>query len=228
MKLSKILFLGLALLFAASLAQGQGTFQNLNFESANVVGYSPPALVPISSALPGWVGYIGNNQVSEVDYNMFNLGAADISLHSSSSRPLPIAGRYSVLMGGQFNPNDVPGLPSAAIAQTGQIPADAKSLIFWTGPTGTRVPTFAGQVIPFVPLQSGPNYIIWGGDISTFAGQTGELHFTVLSGSFGSTYLDNISFSTMSIPEPSIFALTGIGVLLFGIFCRKNSRHKMK
>ncbi len=35
----------------------QGTFQNLNFESANLSGYSPGNHVPVSDALPGWSAY---------------------------------------------------------------------------------------------------------------------------------------------------------------------------
>ena len=107
---------------------GQGTFINLNFESPQ-----PPLtrdaefMVPIANALPGWTGYIGGNQVTRVVYDTRSLGAAAISLLSTFS----IAGNYSVFLQGQFNPNDIPGLPSAAIAQTGQIPMGTQSLVFW-------------------------------------------------------------------------------------------------
>ncbi|MEI2723190.1 MAG: hypothetical protein V9H26_06480 [Verrucomicrobiota bacterium] len=50
----------LALLVSLSVcAFGQGTFRNLDFESANVTGYSTGG-VPITNALPGWTGYIGD------------------------------------------------------------------------------------------------------------------------------------------------------------------------
>ena len=209
--LTKITIFLPVLIFAGA-GYSQGTFQNLNFESANVAGNSTGD-VPISNALPGWDGYIGNNQVSQIAYNSVSLGAAVITLQSSSSRPLPIAGDYSVLLAGQFNPNNVPGRPSAAIAQTGQIPIDAQSLVFWTGPSDSLQPAFAGQIISLVRLETTLHHIIWGGDISAFAGQTGELRFTALSGSTTGGILDNIGFSPTPIPEPSIYFLFGCGVL---------------
>ena len=218
MRSFKILLSWLPILLTASAMHGQGNFQNLDFESANVTGNSP-ALVPIANALPGWVGYIGNNQVTQIVYNTVSLGAAAITLQSSSSTIHPIAGNYSVFLQGQFNPNDVPGRASVAVAQSGQVPMAARSLLFWgsvDGSSGSLVPSFNGQIIPLVLLQPATNHLVWGGDISAFAGQTGELRFTALSGSTTGGYLDNISFSTNSVPEPSTVALTITGVFLFG------------
>src|ERR1700722_4826419 len=73
----------LALFFAIAVSAGaQGTFQNLDFESANL---SPPpgqfgSLVPIMNALPGWTGFLGNNQVTQVYQNNFTLGDASIDI----------------------------------------------------------------------------------------------------------------------------------------------------
>jgi len=204
----------------------QGTFINLNFENPIPPLPAGPASLPITRALPGWTGYIGDRQEDNILYNSISLGAAAITLHDASSSRPPIAGGYSITLQGQFNPNDMPGRPSAAIAQTGQIPLNAKSLILWEGTTGSLVPSFAGQTIPLFLLETSTNHTLWGGDISAFAGQTGELRLTALSGSMTGGYLDNISFSTLSIPEPSVFALTGIGALLLGNFCRRNARLK--
>ncbi len=45
--------------FPAQALFAQGTFQNLDFESANVAGYSRGDLnVPISRALPDWEGIV--------------------------------------------------------------------------------------------------------------------------------------------------------------------------
>src|SRR6266550_2396506 len=99
----------------------QGSFRNLDFESP-ILPLIPDAFlqVPIANALPGWSGYLGTNQTDRVAYNTVSLGAAAISLQSMASSHPPIDGNYSAILQPQFNPNNVPGLAGAAIAQTGQ------------------------------------------------------------------------------------------------------------
>jgi hypothetical protein len=70
--------------------------------------------------------------------------------------------------------------------------------------------TFAGQPIPLVALGSTSIYTIFGGDISIFANQAGELLFQ------GGGLLDAIQFSNLPIPEPSVFGLSTLGALLLG------------
>ena len=48
---------------------------------------------------------------------------------------------------------------------------------------------------------SASTYYVYGGDVSAYAGQAGELRF------FGGGYLDNIQFSNLQIPEPSVLGL---------------------
>jgi hypothetical protein len=76
--------------------------------------------------------------------------------------------------------------------------------------TGAYTVTFAGQPIPLVALGSTSTYTIFGGDISTFANQTGELLLQ------GGGLLDAIQFSSQRTPEPSIFGLFTLGALLVG------------
>ena len=71
--------------------------------------------------------------------------------------------------------------------------------------------SFAGQPIPLSLLGSTPTYGIFGGDVTAFANQTGELLFS------GYAVLDNITFSGQAIPEPSVPALATCGVLLAGL-----------
>jgi hypothetical protein len=59
-------------------------------------------------------------------------------------------------------------------------------------------------------------YHEWGVDISGFAGQVGELRFSIGPGTAGSSFLDFIQFSTQPIPEPSALAMIGLGGLVFG------------
>ncbi len=70
--------------------------------------------------------------------------------------------------------------------------------------------TFAGQTIPLATLGSTSTYTIFGGDISSFANQTGELRFQ------GGGLLDAIRFSDLPVPEPGVGALFGLGALLIG------------
>jgi hypothetical protein len=81
MKTYSKLFATAVLLATLSRGFGQGTFQNLNFESP-VLPLTPDGFsqVPIANAIPGWQGYIGINQVSTITYNTISIGAAAITL----------------------------------------------------------------------------------------------------------------------------------------------------
>jgi len=196
-----------------SSASGQGTFRNLDFENP-----IPPLLpnagftVPITNALPGWSAYIGDTSIDRVVYNTVSLGAAAVSLHDHGSSLQPVEGNYSVML----QPS-IPSLQtSAAVGQIGQVPSTAKSLVFYGTPS--MQVTFAGQPISLVTLGATSEYFIRGGDVSQFAGQTGELRFTEPVAPLGSVMagLDNIQFSPEPIPEPSVVGLFVLGTLLIG------------
>lgn len=113
----------------------------------------------------------------------------------------------------------------ASLAQTGLVPTTAQSLqVKAFG--GILEITFAGQAIPLIPLGTGSNYILYGGDISQFAGQTGELQFIApaLPGPnpYNGVRLDSIVFSPNPVPEPSVFGLLAVGALLLRIRRRRN------
>src|SRR5437879_4086489 len=96
--------LSLLLLFAATLcARPQGTFVNLDFESANIPPGTPPGtVVAVSDALPGWTCYIGTNQVTAIHYDDISLGAAAITIHDRNSFEPILQGNYTVLLQGSF------------------------------------------------------------------------------------------------------------------------------
>jgi hypothetical protein len=75
---------------------------------------------------------------------------------------------------------------------------------------GEYAVTFAGHPIALATLGSTATYMIFAGDISAFAGQTGELRF------LGGGELDNIVFSNLPVPEPGVFGLSALGSLLIG------------
>lgn len=214
---------------AALCAEGQGTFQNLDFEAASVPSVPPdqPITVDPAAALPGWTGYVGTSQVNQVWYNGVSVGGALISLidrHTGGAFALSnyvIAGNFTATLdaglyfpGGGQDPLDVP----AAIAQVGRILSSWHSVTFSaSGSVADLLLTFNGQPIPFVPLGAGPNFVTYGGDISAFRNRTGELRFTEqpITSPFSTVFLDAIQFSDLPIPEPGSWALLlcGAGVL---------------
>ena len=195
------------LLSGSQMGFSQGTFQNLDFE-----GPIPPlipdpiGLVPISNALPGWTGYLTGVPTDRVFYPHVALGSPSISVvDQQSGTHQPIQGSYSVF------------LNSAAIGQAGQVPGDALSILFLRTPQSGFQVSFAGQNIPLVQLGSSGDNVIMAGDISMFAGQTGELRFG------GAGLFDNIQFSPSAIPEPGALAVGLLGAI---VWLRWLKRHK--
>jgi hypothetical protein len=205
---------------AVCIGHSQGTFRNLAFENP-----IPPLvrdasfMVPSSNAIPGWTAYISGVPQASIVYNTRPLDAAAVTLQGTNSDSLaPIQGNYTVAL---FGASPFAPQQSAAIGQTGQIPADSESLLFYASSLSLQV-TFGGQPIPLVQVGSGTGYIILGGDISSFAGQTAELLFT--SPPQTASLLDRILFSNQPIPEPSVLALGAVGIVLFPLFRHKGTR----
>src|SRR5262245_44071430 len=92
----------LLVLLAAFSSLAQGTFQNLDFESATVAPI--PAgqsdyFVTFDEALPGWTGFVGTNQATYVWQNDVSLGAPNIAILGPYwSYNTIISGQYSVLL----------------------------------------------------------------------------------------------------------------------------------
>jgi hypothetical protein len=109
---------------------------------------------------------------------------------------------------------NTPGMGvSISLAQTGMIPLGTHSVTFWGNIGGLQI-TFAGQSLAFTQTGSTPNYNIYAADVSAFAGQTGQLLFS-LPPYVNSASLDNIQLSPSQVPEPTTFALPALGALLF-------------
>ncbi len=210
-----------AMLTAALNACAQGTFQNLDFESANVP-FVPAGQfgsdVAVSNGVPGWNVYIGSGQAATMLHNNISLGGAtEVAIFGPqwfSSQILQ--GSYTV----SLEPATVGPLVLPAIGQTGRIPFSAQSVNFYGESGGTYALMFAGQQIPLIALSSTSAYTVYGGDISGFAGQTGELRFQ------GGGLLDNVFFSNQPVPEPSIEGLFVLGGLVFA--WRKRRPRKMQ
>lgn len=210
-------------LSAAISTHGQGTFQNLDFERANVTGYAPGSTdVPASNALPGWTAYFvnpppfGSNQVTEVAYDNSSLGGAAVAVIDVNNAfgPPPLQGNYSVWLFGSGGSGETD--IAAMISQTGLVPSAAKSLLMDASPGGQSdlAVTLGGHTINMVALHTFSNYTLYGGDISSLAGHTAELDITALPVALPNAELvDDIVFSPNAIPEPSMFALAALGAL---------------
>jgi hypothetical protein len=189
----------------------QGTFRNLNFESANLAVIPPGQFgneVSPEAAIPSWTP-----SGAAVFQNSVSIGGPSITVYGPEwdARQI-LQGKYSVHIN-----NDFFGRGSAAIAQTGEIPGDSRSLIFLTDPLPALAVSFAGHPLSFVRLVESPQGIKWGADITTFAGQTGELRFSAGPGFAGGGTIDNIQFSTRNVPEPGIATLVLVGLSAFTV-----------
>lgn len=204
-------------------APAQG-FLNLNFESTAISN----GQFASTATIPGWAWNTANfvnGDSNSVPFNDIALDEPAVSLQGTNSPYYPsLQGRYSVvLQGGDFGGMRRTG---AAIFQTGQIPVTALSLIYLAG-SGLQV-AFNGTALSPIVLSNAPTYAVWGVDVSQYAGQSGELRFSVPwygPNSFTDTGipLDGIRFSSTAVPEPSAVGLSCFLVLsLLGIMKRQH------
>ena len=204
-------------------SRGQGTFQNLDFEQAQISG-PPPQGVSVAQGLPHWEVSENGVPTTVMLYDAIALSQWQVSIQDNNGEAgAIISGKYSVfLQGGQ----DFRGtFGYGEISQIGTLAADTHSMLFaarMTRPGNLNV-AFNGQPIQTGLFQDHGTYQTFGADISAFAGQTGELSFTAPDPTW--TFIDDIQFSTASIPEPSTLAMITVGGLLVGT---KISRQKKK
>src|SRR5262245_39701589 len=110
------------------------SFQNLDFESANVPDLPLDqygGFVPVEDALPGWSAYLGTELQTEIPHNYSSLGSTLISIIGPESR-FSIEGRYYLDFYAGVDANDATTPLSASISQMGVVPGDARSLMFKT------------------------------------------------------------------------------------------------
>jgi|ERR1035441_8985888 hypothetical protein len=200
-------------------------FQNLDFEAAqNIPVFDPhghPWTMSAADALPGWTCFYGTNQFVRAWYNDLALDSPAVGIMGGASPLFALV--PTGLLDGQYCASLQAGTVStgssypASIGQTVQIPSTAKSITF-SGSYAFSV-SFAGNPIPMGISVPEGSYTVYAGDISQFAGQTGELLITSTN---HFSFMDDIQFSPTAIPEPSAFDLTAAALmLLFGIRARR-------
>ncbi len=204
----------------------QETFQNLNFESAEITNVSGSGVYPVSKALPGWtVVGVEATLSNEVLYNNYDLGNTSASLQGTNG-PFPaLDGKFSVNLFGGDSSNFTNG---ASISQTGLVPTGSLSIRFIAQATvggaieGPLLVSLGGQNIPYFAISTGPNYTTYAGDVSAFEGHVELLSFDAPLGINNYWTLDDIQFSTSPVPEPRTCALILCGAAAFGVNrCRR-------
>jgi hypothetical protein len=160
-------------------------------------------------------------------YNSANSFISAISLISPDS-PVgqPVPGENEVFLSSGNG-------PSSTIAQTGQFPAWASTIQFLSGASLPNINfwevTVNGTNIPVHETsQVGQFLFLYEGDISAFAGQTGELGFSTLNvnSTAGAVKLADIQFGP--VPEPSSVSLLLIGSLISWWKCRAGRSERAK
>ena len=197
-RVSLLPLLATALIIGVS-ARGQGTFQDLDFEAAQIVYVdSFHAAIVASNALPGWSVFAGTNHLSVIPFGI--LGATYPVQLLAQTNGGSLSGNFTVRLSRGFSQSEDGG----SISQTGVIPADARALLFKAPMSlnGALAVSLGSQNLAYSALTSGPNYTVYGADITAFAGQNQTLSFSVALDP-RVVPLDDIQFSSQPIPEPS-------------------------
>jgi hypothetical protein len=229
-----------ALAFAAVTPLYAAPFENLDFEQATLQPVDPgtPYSVYAAPALPGWTATLDTTVQNTVNVNFIALDFTAVNLLTPSitvpgwPSPLtgnPIHGNYTVQLSGVHV--NLPGFFStASISQTGDVPADAKSILFSVRaePSASTAPNVSldGITIDVFPVSTFKGVTLMAGDITPFAGTTRDLSFHA-AGVHGPDLvsedvydLDDIAFSPLSlealgVPEPASLSLLGVGGLVW-------------
>ena len=154
---------------------GSGTFQNLDFETANPQ-VSPVGGVTFASAFAGWNGSIAGIAQIAAAYNEISLGSAVIILLGPHSLTPIIDGAYSVELTSSTSPTS----RDVSISQVGILPAGAQSIQMKVNSIqgGPFIVKIAASTIQMTALAVTPSYTLYGGDIGMFAGKSEQLSIT--------------------------------------------------
>ena len=205
------------LLAPLTMALGQG-FVNLDFEQSTIVSSSQSPDGPLDfgiASVPGWTASSSFGLVSNYSggtalwYNNGTLSSPSISLVGKDFFFPAIDGQYSIAL----FPGQVPtNYPPPSIWQVGQIPATARSMFYLGNSVNQVIVSFSGHILTINNIDNYGGYSLFGADVSAYAGQTGELLFTQPVYLHYSV-IDDITFSSSEIPEPSVFHLSSICIL---------------
>lgn len=207
-------------------------FTNLNFESGIVTSGAAQTFVNWNTAAPNWIHSSGSD-TSFLYHGSMHLGISQWYILADSTIPEvsltgnapteanePLEGRFSMMMKSGYSDNQSSLSPwvNAFVSQTGSVPLSSQSIRLFG--TGTFQLFMNNTQVPLIYL--GGN--IYGGDVSAYAGTTAELKImdsaTSLS-PYAYSMVDGISFSPLSVPEPSRAFLLCLGAS--ALFRRRRS-----
>ncbi|SRR6266496_5903569 len=227
MKTIKGILLAFSCIHAIHSVKAQGNFQNLDFEAASLTAIPAGQFggaVSSTAAIPGWIAFIGSNQATEILHNNYTLGNASIDILGPNWGVGDgiIEGRYTVVLQPGFVPfsSEIVG---ASISQIGFVPAGALSIQLKALAFSSFAVSLDGQYLSLIPLATGPNYTLYGADISSYGGKVAELAITALPANNTTIFVDSIAFSSLPVPEPGTLVLFGFGLFFLGLlYCRRH------
>ncbi len=194
----------LGLLFSATTCIA-GEFVNLTFDEPDLTGW----LTPIdpggplegntSEILRAWTVTVNGNALTRMTYAPEGTGSAGLVtlLENPAADKQTVLGSHTLLLYSPFA-----STPEIRVRQTGTIPAETTGL--WIGSAGYIEGFVNGIKIGEVKPELGSQAVL---DVTRFAGQEVSLEFVLRYG--GSARFDIFGFTP--IPEPSTWALCGVG-----------------
>jgi len=183
-----VILLAAAFTFLAEIAKAD-PFQNLDFESSTVSGTTIMPSVPVSTLFPFWTLRFQDTIQTTAVANALPLDTDAIALLASPPDNI-LQGTHTAYLQAAIDVPGVSGPHNVSIAQTGDVPVDAKSIRFIARNPffdslplipGPFVVTLGGQNIPLILLSSSNGDASFAGDVSTFAGLTTELRIAVVT-----------------------------------------------
>ena len=205
-----------AALTTALHVSAQGTFGNLNFESAVIVPISgdPYGSVQFAQAFPGWTGTINGSLETRALYNNMFLDSSGIGIQGPGSS-LNLSGNYTAMLQSGYALSGPPTQALASLSQTAVVPAVARSLQFKATAYGPFEVTLNDQSLSLTPILIASGYTVYGVNIEAFAGISSKLTFTAIPKQTApiitTLFFDDIVFPSQLIPEPSSLGLFGLG-----------------
>ena len=211
----------LGLLFSATTCIA-GDFVNLTFDEPDLSGSLTPIFPggPLqgdtSRILRGWTVRADNQPQATVTYSPYPIGSegglAALKANSPERAQTVFGANTLFLRSDHTSPG---GGPVIRVQQTGTVPADAAGLWIFTG-GGSMQMYINGERVNDPRIDALADPIV---DISRYAGQSIDLEFLLPRG--GSTRLDIFGFTP--VPEPSTWALFGVGAAAVLYFARRKN-----
>jgi hypothetical protein len=231
MKKALWLMLLLGFSWVPHMVSGQ-SFQDLNFNSANVSSPDYLQRVPFANAFPSWSSSSSMAYYNASDMDQMTIGVYDKNAGLYSWGPHPILGLsgYTAYLEADLG-SFLSG--SVGISQTGVIPVNVQSIRFYStiayasalpGYSPTLSLTLNGTPVPYYQIGTSGAFTQWAADVSAYAGTATALGFEV-SATYPYPYgspnphwifgvgIDNISFSTTPVPEPTTVTFFILGLL---------------